>query len=431
MKKGEHRANGLAPGTEGDASMQAKRIPTGIRVRHSRSCASTEGRKCSCNPSYEAWVYDKRTNTKRRRTFTGRGALTAAKAWRRDASPLVVKGALVQSSGLTLQQAWDDWVGKAEAGEILSRHKRPYKGSTLRGYRSDMKEYVLDDFGAHRLSELTADDFQNLVERLIGKGLSGQKVRNVLVPCQALYRRYRRQVMSDPTDGLDLPEGAERRERAAAPKEATELLEPLADDVAAIYATAFYAGLRRGELRALRVSNLRGLDGEGVAAISVEHSWDDYDGEVDPKSRAGAREVPVPATLRTILADHVKRTKRSGNDFVFGRAADKAFTPTHIRKLAAKAWETANVERAEKELPALVPIGLHEARHSYSSYLDAAGIPETRADRYMGHSNPSVANRYRHQLDGQLLEDAATLEAYLSGVKAGKVVALDDYAVAR
>jgi hypothetical protein len=59
-----------------------------------------------------------------------------------------------------------------------------------------------------------------------------------------------------------------------------------------------------------------------------------------------------------------------------------------------------------------------------SSYLDAAGISETRADRYMGHSNPSVANRYRHALDGQLAEDARRLNEYLTGAVSGKVVSL-------
>ena len=72
----------------------------------------------------------------------------------------------------------------------------------------------------------------------------------------------------------------------------------------------------------------------------------------------------------------------------------------------------------------LVPIGLHEARHSFSTWLDHAGISETRADRYMGHANPSVQARYRHQLDGQLAEDATRLEEWLAGSRAGKVIAL-------
>jgi hypothetical protein len=40
----------------------------------------------------------------------------------------------------------------------------------------------------------------------------------------------------------------------------------------------------------------------------------------------------------------------------------------------------------------------------------------------MGHSNPSVANRYRHQLERQLVEDAKRLDRYLRGAAAGKVV---------
>ena len=35
-----------------------RRTPTGIRVRHSRSCATSHGQqRCSCSPGYEAFVY--------------------------------------------------------------------------------------------------------------------------------------------------------------------------------------------------------------------------------------------------------------------------------------------------------------------------------------------------------------------------------------
>jgi hypothetical protein len=42
----------------------------------------------------------------------------------------------------------------------------------------------------------------------------------------------------------------------------------------------------------------------------------------------------------------------------------------------------------------------------------------------MGHANPSVANRYRHALPGQLGEDARRLQVYLTGATAGKVIPL-------
>jgi integrase len=52
------------------------------------------------------------------------------------------------------------------------------------------------------------------------------------------------------TSGLELP--VVRRDRIAGPAQATALLEALPMQDRAIWATAPYAGLRRGELKALR-----------------------------------------------------------------------------------------------------------------------------------------------------------------------------------
>ena len=392
------------------------RIPTGIRVRHGRGCRSSSGGSCSCSPSYEAWVFDKRSHTKVRRTFHN---LSEAKGWRSDATGAVRKGGLQARSRLTLREAAESWLEQAERGEVLSRYRRPYKPSVLRGYRADLEHYVFPEFGAMRLADVTADDFQALVDRLVGAGFSGSKVRNVLVPCQALYRRHRRQVLVDPTDGIDLPEPGGRRERALSPATATASLAALPDEQQALWATAFYAGLRRGELRGLRACDV------GDDSISVERGWDDYEGPVDPKSRAGVRRVPIPATLRTMLDEQLERTGRVGGELLFGRTPNAPFTPSHVQDSADGVWAVAAIGAFLRgESTTVERVTLHECRHSYSTFLDAAGISETRADRYMGHSNPSVANRYRHQLEGQLAEDAARLDEYLSGATAGRVVKL-------
>src|SRR5581483_2653506 len=277
-------------------------MATGITTRHGRGCPSRSGGKCDspCTPAYEAWVWDKRAAKKIVKRFAN---VTEAKNWRGDAVPAARKGVLRSPSKLTLRAAADEWLDKIETGVVLSRNRRPYKPSVVRGYRADLENHVLDDLGGLKLAEVTADDLQALIERLSQKtedrkALSGSKVRNVIVALQALYRYYRRQVMVDPTHDLDLPERGGRREWTGTPQDAKALLDPLPFDVRAVYATAFYAGLRRGELRALRVRNLHGLDGAGEAFIEVEHGWDDYAGEIDPKSSAGARKALMPETLR-------------------------------------------------------------------------------------------------------------------------------------
>jgi integrase len=146
--------------------------------------------------------------------------------------------------------------------------------------------------------------------------------------------------------------------------------------------------------------------------IQVEHGWDDREGEISPKAKAGVRLVPMPETLRVILAAHVKTTARKGDDLAFGRSASEPFTQRSAAFVADAAWEKANVQR----------VVLHEARHAYKSFLDAAGVSESRADRYAGHSRTDVGDRYRHQLRGQLAVDAKLLDDYLTGKEPGNLV---------
>ena len=409
---------------------KSRRRNPGIDVRHSRACRTSVGGECNCSPSYRAWIYDKRSGTKVRRTFSGQGAFSAAKTWRHDALAAVAKGRLQPRTRLTLEEAASTWIDEIEQGKVLSRFRRPYAPGVVRQYRADFKNHILPVLGGAKLQDITADDVQHVIDTLVGEGLSGSRVRGALVPLQALYRRHRRQVLADPTDALDLPEAAGRREQVVSPAEAVQLLDVLGDDDRALWACGFYCGARRGELQALRVSNLRSLDGKGVAYIAIEHSWDAKAGQKEPKSLAGVRDVPMPETLRKILADHVGRTERSGDDFLFGRSATAVFTPSYVRKRSNSAWGKANEERAEKGEKSLPAVTLHVARHCYATWLDAAGISETRSARYLGHAFTTISGRYRHNLDGQLAEDGVRLETWLHGATRGKVVALAQAEVA-
>jgi integrase len=279
---------------------------------------------------------------------------------------------------------------------------------------------VCDDFGAVRLDELTSKDVRRLVRRLKASGASGQSVRNAVVSLQALYRFYRHDV-DNPCRDLDLPAPGQRRERAVTPSDAAALLDALYEEARALWATAFYGGLRLGELRALRCSDVD-LD---AGSLSVSGGWDVKRGAIEPKSRAGVRTIPAPPVLVELLRVHVKRTGRMGDALIFGRVDGGPFTDSFARKRARSAWAAAAVGSFLRGEPGnLDAIGFHECRHSYSSFLDAAGISETRADRYMGHSNASVQARYRHQLAGQLAEDAERIGDYLDGSVLAKIATL-------
>jgi integrase len=372
----------------------------GIRQRHSRACASRAARRCNCDPTYEAWVYSTREGKKIRRSFP---TLAAAKGWRADAQGDVRRGKLKAPLQTTLCAAWEAWIEAARRGEVLSRKREPYKPSVLRGYDCNVRGHVLADLGARKLGDVRPEDLQALINRLNGRGLSGSSVRNVLMPLQVLYRHHRREVPVDPTDGLDLPAPGGRRERVAGGEEAAALIVALPTDLRALWATACYGGLGRGELMALRASD---VNFPAATIIRVERSWDEAEGFVAPKSQKGTRLVPVPGVLRPYLLAHKLASGRDGDDFFFGRSASAPFTPTAVRRRALKAWAAAS--------PPLQALGLHEARHTYVSLMAAAGTPLLEIGDFVGHSSAYMVDRYRHLLDGQREQAAERLDAYLS-----------------
>jgi len=122
------------------------------------------------------------------------------------------------------------------------------------------------------------------------------------------------------------------------------LLDALGDEKA-LYATALLAGLRRGELRALRVSDVHRLEDDAVEGwISVERSWTTGTAS-RPKSKAGVRLTLLCETLRVILAEHVRQNGRSGGDLIFGKTATAPFVPWTVGRHAEDAWTTAKLEQ--------------------------------------------------------------------------------------
>jgi integrase len=110
-----------------------------------------------------------------------------------------------------------------------------------------------------------------------------------------------------------------------------------------------------------------------VTTIRVSRGWDDVEGPIEPKSQKGRRTVPVASALRRYLLEHKMRTGRDGDELLFGRTATEPFTPNHARQRALTAWAAANEQREREGLPALEPLGFHEARHTFVSLVHAAG----------------------------------------------------------
>jgi len=287
---------------------------------------------------------------------------------------------------------------------VRTRSGEPYKPSALRSYEQALERKVLPALGRKRLCALERNDVQDLVDRLVGQGGAASTVRNAVLPLRAIYRRSleRSEVAVNPTEGLRLPAVRGRRDRVARPKDAEALIEALAGGDRALWASALYGGLRRGELQALRWSD---VDFErGV--IRVERGWDPVAGPIAPKSPTGLRRVPLTQTLRRHLREHLLRQGRGGDGLCFGSRPERAFDPPTVAARARAAWRRAG----------LAPISLHECRHTYAAFMIAAGVNAKALQTYLGHSSITVTlDRYGHLMPGSEAEAAGMLEAYLGG----------------
>lgn len=127
----------------------------GNRDKTQPSCNSSSGGKCNCQPSYRVRVWIPEDGARRTRTFTGKGALSAAKNWRTDASKAVKDGKLRASTRQTLREAVDEFLEGAEAGAIRKRGGGTYKPAVIRNYRSALNRHVLPKLGDRRLDSIT------------------------------------------------------------------------------------------------------------------------------------------------------------------------------------------------------------------------------------------------------------------------------------
>jgi integrase len=376
-----------------------------IKKRHSRSCPARRGKRCSCKGGYRAEVYSPRDKKKIRKTFAHK---EEARSWAAEVKRGVDFGTLRAPTKRTLDEAAAAWLAGVDEGTIRNRSGNPYKPATLRGYRQALEDHVLPALGARKMTGITTSDLQALVDHWCAEKQSPSTIRNSIKPLQAIYRRARARegLAMNPTRDLELPAPNPKEVEIVAPDVAAALLDTLPGEDRALWATALYAGLRYGELRALRWSAVDLAGG----SIRVSESWDPKEGAISPKTKTSQRTTPLPGLLRDYLMEHrIEAGEPAPDALVFGEKTGKPFQATTIYRRADRAWEAQALGR----------LRLHQARHTYASFMIAAGVNAKALSSFMGHSSIKVTfDLYGHLMPGTEAEAAKLMDSYLGAKEA-------------
>jgi integrase len=315
---------------------------------------------------------------------TVKGGLREARAARGDAVARLARGEKVPRTKLTLGEYAAQWIGQQD-GRLRPR--------TVDVYRDRLQHHVLPRLGRRKLASLDVDDVADLLADLRRQGLAPWSQRGVLVvlgrvlgtasrrgliaanPCAQLERSERPKVARAEFPSLDRESVG--RLIAAAPQRYRPLVS-----------VSVLTGIRQGEALGLQWADVDTR--EGVLRIRRQFS---RSGElVEPKTQAAKRNIPIPRSLASMLAEHRLASPYSGeSDFVF---ASSAGTPLAVRNIARRGLDIAT-RRA-----GLPHLRWHDLRHVAASAMIEQGASPSYVARVLGHSSPAVTlSTYAHVFD--------------------------------
>jgi integrase len=150
---------------------------------------------------------------------------------------------------------------------------------------------------------------------------------------------------------------------------------------AEIIRVAAYAGLRQGELLALR---WRDVDFAG-SALTVARAMS---AGVESTTKSGrVRRVPLADQVAAALDRLSQRNHFTApGELVFGNLLGRPLDGSALRRRYRRAQQAAEVR----------PLRFHDLRHTFGSLLAARGVDVVTIQKAMGHSALSTTSRYLH-----------------------------------
>ncbi len=322
-----------------------------------------------------------------------------AEDWLRSVLEEARRGTLpgLVRTGATFADAAAEWLRYIE-------HDRGRKPSTVAGYRVMVRSMLLPAFGELQLEEITTP----MIERWVGSLDQSASTRTkAIVLMHGVFARAKKMwgLPSNPVADVEKPPLTRSGNiDVFSPEEVYALVRAAANEQdAAIYLTAAFTGLRRGELIAL---HWRDVDFAG-STIRVRGNYSE--GVLTPSKSGKVRAVPMTPDVASALARLGDRKDWVGDDdLVFVGVGGSYLDGSALRRRYGAALERAGLRQ----------LRFHDLRHTFGTrMIGKADI--RRVQEWMGHSSIQTTMQYLHYAprseDAELVAEAFRVEALTSG----------------
>ncbi len=300
-------------------------------------------------------------------------------------------GLYFEAENLTVSAFLERWLNDSVRGSV--------RASTYTSYEGQVRRYIIPAIGRIKLGKLTPAHIQHLYREMQDRGLSTRTVQYTHAVLRRALKQAKRWGMVDRNVAEDVdPPRLKRGEIQPLDREQTRTLLQAAngDRLHALYVVAVTAGLRPGEMLALRWSD---VDLEaGALRINRALSGSEFAATKTPRSR---RKIELSNTARAALRAHRKRQleeqmKKAGlwkdHGLVFPSTVG---TPLSHRNVVRSF--KALLKRAG--LPASTR--LYDLRHTCATLLLNGNVHPKYVQELLGHASISqTLDTYSHVLKG-------------------------------
>lgn len=268
--------------------------------------------------------------------------------------------------------------------------------ATVKDYTYVLDTHIRPTFGQRPIQKLKPHDLEYWYHTLTIGPARIRRIHNVL--SSALDQAVRWQwLVTNPCDYARPPKVTEREVRPPTPAEVRRLVDHADDpDLATYVHVAAHTGARRGELAALRWTDID-LD---AATVTIARSVVAVDGQVVVKRTKTGKARVVSLDPETVTVLRAQRTRQRAAALALGVTATDG--PVFASDPEAqRGWYPDSISRRFNRLcqrADVTGIRLHDLRHFAATQMIAAGIdPRTVAGR-LGHSPTTLLGRYSHFL---------------------------------
>ncbi|NRD08860.1 tyrosine-type recombinase/integrase [Rathayibacter agropyri] len=291
------------------------------------------------------------------------------------------------------------------------------KPSTVSNYSWMMRKHIVPAIGRIRLDNLTPAHVRELHTKVAAAGVSSRTVQLAHAVLRTmLSEAMREQLVARNIATLVRTPRVERTDVSPwTPDEAAVFLEAnRSDSYVHLYSAALSLGMRKGELLALRWTDID-LNSRELRIRQTVQRLGAGQGMVigTPKTNRSRRTIPLPqiaidalmARRRAQLVDQQLAGGRwNESDLVFTTSIGTIIEPTNLRRSFNAAIERAGVRR----------IRFHDLRHTCASLLLAEGVPMRVVMEILGHSAMAITSDiYAHVMPSALTNAATAIDAAL------------------